>query len=224
MKWLEFTWLFEWLKIWLVCIVVAICYGIVHDQITVRLCLEYFTIGHRPLVPTSNPTLLALAWGVVATWWLGAILGLPTMLVMRVGKRPAWAVQKLYRPLLIYLDSVGLAASIFSLVGYLLARNDIIRLPKNMANKLPESALDPFIALGWAHSTSYAGGLIGACILWVWIWRQRRAGSPPIAEALPANRSNRSTIILLFLAIIWGCYLCLLYAFDQSFNDLYFPS
>jgi len=41
------------------CIISAIAYGIVHDQITARVCVEYFTIGHPQLFQTDNPTLLA---------------------------------------------------------------------------------------------------------------------------------------------------------------------
>jgi hypothetical protein len=47
----------------------GIAYGILHDQVTARVCLEYFTIGHPPLIPSQSPTLLAIAWGIVATWW-----------------------------------------------------------------------------------------------------------------------------------------------------------
>lgn len=52
-------------------IAAAIFYGIAHDQITARVCVEYFTIGHLPVFKTTSPTLLALGWGVLATWWLG---------------------------------------------------------------------------------------------------------------------------------------------------------
>jgi hypothetical protein len=45
----------------------AIAYGIAHDQITARVCLEYFTLGHPPVFQTRSPTLLALGWGVIAT-------------------------------------------------------------------------------------------------------------------------------------------------------------
>jgi len=58
------------------CVAMAVAYGIVHDQITVRICLEYFTVGHPPVFPTSDPTLLALGWGVIATWWVGLLLGI----------------------------------------------------------------------------------------------------------------------------------------------------
>lgn len=56
-----------------VCIVVlgilgAVLYGIVHDNVTARICLEYFTIGHRRAFASDSPTLHAMYWGVVATW------------------------------------------------------------------------------------------------------------------------------------------------------------
>lgn len=48
----------------------AVGYGIVHDMITAHLCVEYFTQAHPPLFNTSEPALLALGWGIVATWWV----------------------------------------------------------------------------------------------------------------------------------------------------------
>ena len=49
----------ETLKIVVLCIVSAIVYGILHDQVTARVCVEYFTIGHPPIFHTDDPTLLA---------------------------------------------------------------------------------------------------------------------------------------------------------------------
>src|SRR3954447_21182280 len=66
----------------------AVAYGILHDQVTARLCVEYFTIGHPPVFPTESPTLLALGWGTIATWWCGLILGVPLALIARAGSRP----------------------------------------------------------------------------------------------------------------------------------------
>lgn len=39
----------------LLCAVVATTYGVVHDQITARLCIEYFTIDHPPSSETCRP-------------------------------------------------------------------------------------------------------------------------------------------------------------------------
>ena len=35
----------------------AVLYGVVHDQVTVRICLEYFTRAHPAIFPTSSPVL-----------------------------------------------------------------------------------------------------------------------------------------------------------------------
>jgi hypothetical protein len=53
----------EIIKIWLLSIAAAILYGILHDQVTARVCLEYFTVFHPPVFDTTSPTLLALGWG-----------------------------------------------------------------------------------------------------------------------------------------------------------------
>jgi len=78
----------EALKIAALCIVAAICYGIIHDQITARICVEYFTIFHPPIFHTQSPTLLGIGWGIVATWWVGAFFSVPLILAARAGARP----------------------------------------------------------------------------------------------------------------------------------------
>ena len=83
----------ESLKIVLLCILSAILYGILQDQVTARVCVEYFTIGHPPVFNTESPTLLALGWGVIATWWVGLLLGIPysrvkALLLAQVRRRP----------------------------------------------------------------------------------------------------------------------------------------
>src|SRR5436190_782619 len=65
----------QFLGIIAMCTGAAIVYGVVHDQVTARVCVEYFTIGHPPVFGTDDPTLLGLGWGVIATWWVGAVGG-----------------------------------------------------------------------------------------------------------------------------------------------------
>lgn len=71
----------------LLAVLAAVTYGIVHDQVTVRVSLEYFTIGHPPVFDTDSPTLLALGWGVLATWWVGLPLGFLLATASQVGRR-----------------------------------------------------------------------------------------------------------------------------------------
>jgi hypothetical protein len=87
------------LKIILACVLAAILYGIAHDQITARFCIEYFTVFHEKIVETQSPTLLGLAWGVVATWWVGAIFGILLAMVSRLGSRPKLQFRDLFRPI-----------------------------------------------------------------------------------------------------------------------------
>jgi hypothetical protein len=58
-------------RIILYCVLGAVGYGVVHDQITARICLKYFTIGHPQVFNTQSATLLGIGWGVIATWWVG---------------------------------------------------------------------------------------------------------------------------------------------------------
>ena len=89
----------------------AIAYGILHDQVTARICVEYFTIGHPPVFPTTSPTLLALGWGILATWWVGLPLGILLAIAARAGSRPRLTAAQLRRPILTLLVVMGSAAS-----------------------------------------------------------------------------------------------------------------
>src|SRR2546428_5874010 len=89
----------ESLKSILLRILAAVVYGILHDQVTARVCVEYFTIGHAPIFGTDDPTLLGLGWGVLATWWMGLLLGVPLAVAARAGSRPKRSVGSLLRPI-----------------------------------------------------------------------------------------------------------------------------
>ena len=47
------------LAIILLCTASAVAYGILHNNVTARVCVEYFTIGHPALFDTDAPALLA---------------------------------------------------------------------------------------------------------------------------------------------------------------------
>ena len=60
-------------------------YGVAHDLVTAHLSVEYFTVAHPP-IGTDDPFLLALVWGVLATWWVGVLLGVPLAAAARLGR------------------------------------------------------------------------------------------------------------------------------------------
>ena len=78
----------EAIKIIALCILAGAVYGILHDQVTVRVCLEYFTVFHPNIFHTQSPTLLALGWGVLATWWVSIFLGIMLVIAARAGYEP----------------------------------------------------------------------------------------------------------------------------------------
>src|SRR5690349_18959242 len=107
----------ETIKIVLLCILSAVVYGILHDQVTARVCVEYFTIGHPPMFDTDSPTLLALGWGIIATWWVGLLLGIPAALVSRLGSWPKYDAAHLIRPVCGLMVVMGCASLLAGLAG-----------------------------------------------------------------------------------------------------------
>lgn len=89
----------ESLKIFLAIFVGTTLYGILHDQVKARMCVEYFTLAHPALVDSSAPAIVGLAWGIVATWRFGAVLGLAAAGLARFGPWPKWTRAKLVGPL-----------------------------------------------------------------------------------------------------------------------------
>ena len=151
----------------------AIAYGIAHDQITVRICLEYFTIGHPPVFPTRNPTLLAIGWGIIATWWVGVLLGVPLAIVARAGSRPKRTVGTLVRPVVWLLAVMAVFAIIAGLTGWFFASRGMVVLVGPIAEELPADRHVPFLIDLWAHSASYLVGLVGGIVVLIRVWRSR---------------------------------------------------
>src|SRR6266851_7327927 len=110
------------IKIILTCVVAAVLYGIVHDQVTARICVEYFSVFHPPIFPTQSPTLLALGWGVIATWWMGAFLGVLLAIAARAGSRPKLSVVNLFKPIGKLLVVMAGCALLAGFSGFVLAR------------------------------------------------------------------------------------------------------
>jgi hypothetical protein len=161
------------LGIVLMCVVAAVCYGIAHDQVTARVCVEYFTVGHPPVFGTDDPTLLGLGWGVIATWWVGLLLGVPLAVVARVGSRPKRSVGSLVRPVTVLLAVMAVCALAAGVVGWHLASSGAVFLVGPIAREIPLDRHMPFFADLWAHSTSYLVGLVGGIVVIVQVWRSR---------------------------------------------------
>lgn len=161
------------IRIVLMSVLAAVLYGIVHDQITARICVEYFTIGHPPIFGTEDPTLLGIGWGIIATWWVGLLIGIPLAIVSRAGSRPKRSPASLIQPVGKLLAVMGIGATIAGIVGGCLASVGAVFLIGRLAEAVPADRHVVFLIDLWAHSASYLIGLVGGIVLIVNVWRSR---------------------------------------------------
>ncbi len=178
----------EFLKIVLLSIAAAVCYGIAHDLITTRVCLEYFTVFHEPVFRTQSPTLLALGWGTIATWWFGFFLGLPAAVAARAGRLQALGAKDLLRPIGVLLATMAAASLTMGIAGYFAAKAGRVQLEDPWAALIPLDKHPAFFADWWAHRTAYAVGAVGGFVLCGWIlYRRFRLG---VSKDLRASASR----------------------------------
>ncbi|MBK7403436.1 MAG: hypothetical protein IPJ41_02080 [Phycisphaerales bacterium] len=151
----------------------AVAYGLVHDQLTIRVCPEYFTITHPKIVASASLTVIALAWGVAATWWMGAALGLLVAVAARAGSEPRVGAARLVRPVGLVLGVSAALAIVAGIGGYALACAGVVGLGGELAADIPEPMHERFIAAWWTHLASYGVGGVGGLVLVGWTLRRR---------------------------------------------------
>jgi hypothetical protein len=169
----------QFLAIVALSIAAAVAYGTIHDQITVRICLEYFTLGHPPIFATASPTLLALGWGVVATWWVGLILGFGLATASRVGVRRPMEARELLQPIGTLLAVMAMGALLSGGLVAALAARGKLALWEPLASLIPAESQNGFLTDLAAHSASYFIGGVGGLVLISWVWRRRLRELPP---------------------------------------------
>ena len=150
----------------------AIVFGIVHDQVTARVCLEYFTAGHPKLIDSDSPTLVGLVWGVAATWWAGLAVGLWLAATAVDGRPPRLTARDFVRPATFLFAAMVAAAALAGTLGYLLAQRGIISIGEELVAQVPASRHARFMADVWAHLAAYFVGFAGA--VWIDRWVRRR--------------------------------------------------
>ena len=166
----------EAFKIAAICVIAAVMYGIVHDEVTARICVEYFTIFHPPLFHTQSPTLLGIGWGIAATWWVGVFFAVPVIVVARAGARPTLRASELVPPIAYLLLIMAGCSLLSGITGYALARKGVLATDWLTFSASPATRYR-FMADWWAHTASYAAAFLGGVALCVLTYRKRlRAG------------------------------------------------
>lgn len=196
------------LKIILFCIASAIVYGILLDQVTARVSVEYFTVGHTPVFPTQSPTLLAFQFGILGTWWVGLILGIFAVLVSRVGSWPKVDTADLVRPIACLLFVMAVASLLGGITGYQLAKASGLVLPEPFGPRVPEDQHCFFFADSLAHLGAYSVGAVGGLILCIRlvVQRRRRARGKAVGQAwhpvVVLSRWTARTIVIPLFGLV----------------------
>lgn len=165
----------------------TVTYGVLHDQITARVCVEYFTVAHLPLVDSGSPTVLGLYWGVYASWKFGVVLGIAAALLSQVGSWPRLTLAELCTPLGVFVLLLAMASFVCGVLAYGLALVGWLTLGEPMATEIAISRHSVFLADRWAHLAAHFVGIVGGGIICSGIWLVRKRW----AEA--NSRATRST-------------------------------
>lgn len=155
----------ESLKIVILSTVAAIAYGVLHDQVTAHICVEYFSVAHPPVFATKSPFLLALGWGIIATWWVGLPLGIGLAIAARAGQRRKLRAAEIRASIIGLMLACALGAVISGILGAVLVANGVAPVPGGWADRLPPSKYVPFAADAWAHVAGYGIGLLGGIVV-----------------------------------------------------------
>jgi hypothetical protein len=150
--------------------------GICLDLVTANVAVEYFSVHHPKIIASENPWILALFWGVAASWWFGAIAGTVVALVnqrrpqplppSRIMKWTGYACIALWIAMIAILIAVMLISS---------------RIPLEMRRETYQSDRR-LVAVAMAHQFEYILGAIAMLIIAVMTWRAKSAENSPHNE------------------------------------------
>jgi hypothetical protein len=136
-------------------VLLTIVFGIALDMVTAHVAVEYFTVHHPPVVDSESPVVMALVWGVLASWWFGLIGAVIVWFVnSRKSRRVPWRTVLLWTAkamAVLWLFMMAILVSVY-LIGNLVP---------------PESRRDTFehdrrlMAVALTHMTEYVlGGIV----------------------------------------------------------------
>jgi hypothetical protein len=153
----------------LLCIVAAAAYG----------ALSHVALGHLPLLSSEPASLSGIGWGVLASWWVGLLLGIPLALSARAGRRPKRDTRSLVRPIAGVLYATFSSAFFGLIAGFILGGRLMEILPDRLASWVPPHRPEFFLADLCSGVVGYLAGFILGIAAIAQVWRSRACpGSP----------------------------------------------
>jgi hypothetical protein len=150
-------------------------YAIMQDQISARLCPEYFTVFHNPIPGISDPTLLGLLWGVLGAWWGGAIMGYALAIAATAGPHPAWKLRRLVKPAGCVLLATAFASALTGVNVHHHANILGVQLQPQWIDVLPPERHTACLTVACYHMAGYATAITATVIACIWIGQARKS-------------------------------------------------
>ncbi|MBS0616364.1 MAG: hypothetical protein JSR58_07435 [Verrucomicrobia bacterium] len=153
-------------------VLTGVSYGVANDMIACRDCIEYFTVGHqydaqnlrnRPL-NTLNPTLNAIAWGMIATWHVCAVAGVVLAAIART-PFPGMALKITAAQLAPVLIIGALATFVFAHISSRIAQKKMQDHPHQKYWGVPTEFQAGWEACNIRNSAGYSALAIGGLLL-----------------------------------------------------------
>lgn len=159
--------------------------GIALDLVTANTAVAYFSVHHPRIVASDDPWVLAVVWGVAASWWFGLIAGIIVAFINHRRREPL--------PPRRILTWAALASAILWLVMIAILVTILIlssRIPLDQRRPTFESDRR-LVAVAMAHQFEYLLGGIALIIIAIATWRAR--STPPSNLTLPSTAEPTSS-------------------------------
>jgi hypothetical protein len=165
--------------------VLACLLGICLDLVTANVAVKYFSVHHPTILPTENPWALALLWGVVASWWFGAVAGVIVAIINYRRRQPLEASRILKWTA---IACVVLWMIMISILLAILAISSTIPIEQRRASFESDRRL---VAVAMAHQYEYVLGAIAMFVIAVMTWRLKpKHGSMEKSDELSDARKS----------------------------------
>lgn len=169
-------------------VLASVAYGIIHDQISVRISPAYLLDWHPTVVESRDPTVVALVWGIIATWWFGLILGSALAAAATLGSLPAAAWRNVVRAMAGIFLFAGAAAA----VAFAVTRAIGLELPGSLFGstylRLEHTERLQFSQAAAMHEASYDAAGLATLIAAILIFLGRRTtAAVPLQNETPVG-------------------------------------
>lgn len=154
------------IRIIVISVIIASIYGIINDQLTYTFSPEYYTkfkfyqfglVDNGVDNEVHNPRIAVSIVGILATWWIGLIIGTYYGFISLLQKNYGNTFKTTFKAMMITLIITMFLGLIGLVLGYTLFKNEAI----NCNVFKPIIDIQSFNAVGFMHTLSYFGGFTG---------------------------------------------------------------